>query len=245
MLFLDRTANVQPAPLLSTLQTRYQDANRDVEIAGALPVLVRFSGLSIAVLSVSTPAPIDLRPIAARSTNLPEAGTICARHKTHIIVAPMSDHADPLDTARALTAVAGAIAACCDGFIGALWDGTILTSAEWWAQMSPKAYNPFPDFPTLLWMRVQLARGTQPGTVELISEGLARFAEHELMITGPLDQRGRLVDKAFNLATYLIQHGNVIADGATVGQSEGERITIHHRRDPRYGDAVFLAATWS
>ncbi len=59
-------------------------------------------------------------------------------------VSDLGESSVTLAMARAITAVAGAIAAKGQHDLGALWDGIVLNSAQWWQRMSPKAYAPYP-----------------------------------------------------------------------------------------------------
>ncbi len=92
-------------------------------------------------------------------------------------------------------------------------------------------------------MTLHLRRGERPGFIRCISEGLVRFTMQELMISDPAENRDAIMDKTIKFGIYPMQNGPVIADGATVGQSESERITIHHGTEPGFGDVIFLKAS--
>lgn len=61
-----------------------------------------------------------------------------------------------------------------------------------------------------------------------VTIGLSSFVGREIEFeTGRLDPSAVLNNVA-GLAAYLVEHGDVIKDGDTIGGSDGERIRVSH-----------------
>jgi hypothetical protein len=64
----------------------------------------------------------------------------------------------------------------------------------------------------------------------------------EIETVAPRERAEHVLDRMFNAAHYLCDHGPVLKDGDTFGLSANEKIRISHRpsRWQRSGDVLFL-----
>lgn len=84
------------------------------------------------------------------------------------------------------------------------------------------------SWPVFVWLQyywIAAAENELPG---LATYGLAPFLGRELEFEpGGLEQQ-TLFTRAGQIASYLLDHGDVLKDGETLGISESERIRIRH-----------------
>ncbi|UWU67042.1 DUF4261 domain-containing protein [Bradyrhizobium sp. NC92] len=60
-------------------------------------------------------------------------------------------------------------------------------------------------------------------------DGLSTFAGREIEFETAKLTLSELIDKVAGLSVYLIEHGNVVKDGDTIGASTTERIAVQYR----------------
>jgi hypothetical protein len=168
----------------------------------------------------------------------PEVKTVASRHGSHIIVATFPEMKSAIHSARALTAAVGAVLDAVAGCEGVVWGAEVARSAKVWRGESLAAFHDYPNYPLLLWVDV-LPVGTPSGT-EIMTVGLAAFTGRE--IEYPVNQPD--LTPALNVVTgvacYLIEHGDVIKDGDTVGGSETERIVARHATSSNFNGMPVL-----
>lgn len=66
------------------------------------------------------------------------------------------------------------------------------------------------------------------GTTTLFTEGMAAFGFMEIEIVKSHHNSELLIDRAFNMAHYVMDSGPVLKDGDTFGLSAEEMIKIRH-----------------
>ncbi len=250
MIMLASPAVIDTAGLVATLQSRHPQHAADGFFSGANKPGQRssavgiFAGSTLAIMSVDASLPDGWQPVAARSIHWPAAAAVCARHRAHIIVALMGAPPNPLAGARTLSAVAGALMSMLPGnAFGALWNTTVLNSAETWISQSRRAFAAYPNLPIDLWRSMHPFKDQATAAPALVTIGLAHFVGRELELINPAHDMDTLLQRAHGLATYLIQHGPVIQDGHTFGVSATERITAQHRLSQRLPGIPVIAGS--
>lgn len=142
---------------------------------------------------------------------------MAARHRGHLIVSMLGQNQRPLVAARVITAVIGALIATMPGCCAVVWDGRVARPARLWLDMSRWSFAAFPDYPFTLWIDIQpFQSGTKIGAVTM---GLSAFVGREIEFESSRLTLPMLIDKVAGLAVYLVEHGNVIKDGDTIGQT--------------------------
>jgi len=187
--------------------------------------LIVCGGKIVAVMSLPSPAPQDEGVMARAGATWPQVREICQQHRAHLVVALMDDDAEPLLAARIVTAVLEGLLAVTPGCLGVIWGGRVAHPADRFLDMSKQAFAPYPGFPFMLWISIHPFR--QGATFGAVTHGLMSFVGSEIEFEGGRDLAG-VINKVAGLASYLIQHGDVIKDGQTFGANETERLKVAH-----------------
>jgi hypothetical protein len=75
-----------------------------------------------------------------------------------------------------------------------------------------------------------------------VTHGLSSFVGREIEFEDGRDLSS-VINKVAGLASYLIQHGDVIKDGQTFGASETERLKVQHAISREYAGLPVLRVT--
>lgn len=206
--------------------------------AGSSP-LIRCGDELVAVMSMPAPIPDDPGLWSRASTTWPEAKTVAARHRGHLIISVLGKSQQPLAAARLTTAVIGALIDAMPECCAVVWGGKVARSAKLWEEVSIRSFAPFPDYPFTLWLDILPFRSD--AKIGAVTMGLSAFAGREIeFVTGTLPF-GEMIDKVAGLAVYLVEHGNFVKDGDTFGKDERERLTVRHKDSDRFaGLPVFF-----
>lgn len=202
--------------------------------------LIRCGDEVVAVTNVDAPLPQDPDDeIWARATRTwPQASTVAGDHGAHVIVALFGVVENPLREARALTAVIGGLLDAVPGCSAVMWAARVVRSAAMWKQDSLAAFDSYPDYPILLWIDVTPIRGA--AGLDAVTIGLSSFVDREIEFEIGRFEPTDALGKVAGLAAYLIEHGNVVSDGDTVGGSDTERIKVRHALSQRGGGMPVL-----
>src|SRR5262245_4828251 len=196
--------------------------------------VIRCGGEFITIMSMPGPVlPYASDPAWIRASGYwPHAPAAAARHRGHIIITPTGTPTSRLQTTRILTAVTGAVIASTPECSAVVWDGRMVRSAEAWLQLAESTFAPYPDYPITGWIDIVPFRsGAMLGAVTL---GLSEFVGREIEFESANWDIGNALDKVAGLAAYLIEHGDVVRDGHTVGCSEEERLKVRHMTSSRF-----------
>src|SRR5262249_49911965 len=145
---------------------------------GASSPIIVCAGEIVVVMSMPAPAPKDDATVGIASAAWPEAGAAFDRHRAHLIVSNMSKRQNPLQLARIVTAVIGGLIAAVPGCVGVLWGGRVAHPAERWLERSRAAFNPYPDFPFMLWIGIHPFR--DQSMIGAVTYGLSSFVGREI-----------------------------------------------------------------
>jgi Domain of unknown function (DUF4261) len=239
---LDEAASVDAARFSESLTARHPNVPLVMPGGdGKGAIVLNFAGSLVAVMQVQAPLP-DGWQIAARRAAMywPDADIAFARHRAHMIVSVMGESRDHLQTARIITAVTGALAAAHPVCSGILWAGEVANSSGTFVALSQRAFAPYPDFPSALWIATLPFQDPGTSVVGAVTVGLGRFVGREIEIAGARSQLEEILATARGLADLLLQPGVELKDGDTISESANERITVRLTDSPRFrGIAVF------
>lgn len=247
LVLLDDPATPNMAEVAKALRARHPELATEAiddgrsQQAQANSPLIRCGDEFVAVMSMPAPIPHDPGVWARAATSWPESKTVAARHKGHLIVSMLGQSQRPLIAARITTAVIGALIATMPECCGVVWAGQVAQSSGLWLEMSSHAFAPFPGYPFALWVDILPFRsGAKIGAVTM---GLSAFVGREIEFeTGKLTLPA-LIDKVAGLSVYLIEHGNVVKDGDTMGANESERIAVRYRNSDAFGGLPVFSCT--
>src|SRR4051812_27874613 len=217
-------------------------SDTDADQAGG--PLIRCGGEFITIMSMPGPVlPYASDPAWARASGYwPEAQARAAarRGRGHIIITPTGMPTSRLQTTRILTAVAAAVIASTPECRAVVWDGRMVRSAEAWLQLSESAFVRYPDYPITGWIDIVPFRsGAMLGAVTM---GLSGFVGREIEFETANWDIGNVLEKVAGLAAYLIEYGDVVRDGHTIGCSQEERLTVRHTTSTRFPGLPVLHA---
>ena len=247
LVLLDRPATPDMSAVARILRERHPDLatgpNEDggVRQAKANSPLIHCGNELVAVMSMPAPIPEDTGLWARAARTWPESKAVATRHRGHLIVSMVGKNERPLVAARVTTAVIGALIAAMPECCGVVWAGQVARPSDLWRDMSSRSFAPFPDYPFTLW--VDILPFQSDGKIGAITVGLSSFVGREIEFsTGKLTLPA-LIDKVAGLSVYLIEHGNVVKDGDTIGANEDERIAVRYGNSQVFGGLPVFSCT--
>ncbi|MEZ2146473.1 DUF4261 domain-containing protein [Bradyrhizobium sp. DN5] len=247
LVLLDSPATPDMSAVGKILRVRHPDLateptdNGGVQQAQANSPLIRCGNELVAVMSMPAPIPEDTGLWARAVRTWPESKAVAARHRGHLIVSMLGKNERPLVAARLTTAVIGALIAAMPECCGVVWAGQVARPSDLWLDMSSRSFAPFPDYPFTLW--VDILPFQSDGKIGAITVGLSAFVGREIEFrTGKLTLPV-LIDKVAGFSVYLIEHGNVVKDGDTIGANVSERIAVRHRNSEVFGGLPVFSCT--
>ncbi len=155
----------------------------------------------------------------------PQATKRLQVHSAHLVVTATSSTLDVIDLTLALTRVVAA-AALATPALGIYWDAAMqVHNVKNFVVEAEKATRT--QLPLYLWLRFGLVR-EDDGSNSLYTTGLSELDRMEVELPHSALDPQTMVDRAFNIAHYLLEKGPVLDDGQTIGVSEDERFIIAH-----------------
>lgn len=85
--------------------------------------------------------------------------------------------------------------------------------------------------PIMLWNGISIARGDD-GRISLLSLGMSQLGLPNLMLSAPESQGNAAIEVMLDLLGYLIQRGEPIPDGDTIGFSAEQKLPIRYEQSP-------------
>ncbi len=162
------------------------------------------------------------------------------RHRAHVIVAPLSEGKTPLAEARTLTAVIGGLLDCLPQCSAVMWGPRVARSAADWKTQSRAVFATYPDCPVLLWIDILPAQ--MPTGIEVFTVGLSSFVGREIECEAGSIALPAVLNNVAGLTGYLVEHGDVVKDGDTFGDSAAN-MTIRHAISTHRPDLPVLRIT--
>jgi hypothetical protein len=187
-------------------------------------VSFRLDGLDVVVGLVPAPLPWpDLEHPCSNSVLWPAAEDEIRGHRRHAIVTVVGD-ASPLELMTTLTRATAIVLTAEESSLGVFWSSASLLIPK--ALFVDFAFKVLPnDLPLDIWISVRVGRNEDGSSVGY-TDGMASFDLPDLESLSATDSPGELRDRFLNISRYLIEHGNVIEDGHTVGADERERVRV-------------------
>lgn len=155
-------------------------------------------------------------------------GWVLPPHQAHVIVSVTEDESTPAieRVARFTRLVAGLIDGL-DGVVGVYWGAAGATHA--------------PDFfrevaldesvlPLVLVTGLSLAH--VEGRVSFLSLGMAQLGLPNLMLSAPPDAADAALGFFFDILAYVVERGEPLPDGDTVGRTAEEHLTVRYAPSP-------------
>ncbi|PPQ20801.1 hypothetical protein CV770_03320 [Bradyrhizobium sp. AC87j1] len=239
LILLDNPVTPDMSAVAEVLHARHPELATETMDDGRAPQaranspLIRCGNELVAVMSMPAPIPDDQGLWARAATTWPESKAVAARHRGHLIVSMLGKSEQPLVAARVTTAVIGALIATMPECCGVVWAGRVARPAQLWLEMSNWSFAQFPDYPFTLWIDTLPFRSD--AKIGAITMGLSAFVGREIeFVTGKLTLAA-MIDKVAGLSVYLIEHGNVVKDGDTIGATENERIAVRYENSDVLG----------
>lgn len=227
MVTLDRVRTLPEGTLLAFLQDSGWALPRAKELRQEGDTLsFELDGAAVTLTLMRAPIPWgDLEGPARAAWHWPEATERLTTHRAHVIVAVLAPGMDRISTMLLLTRVVAAVAATTDAS-GVYWgEGPVVNAPDDFVEEAKRTSRE--QLPLYLWLAFQLSRNPD-GTFTLATSGMRSFGFMELELVAMREKPATLVDRAFNFAHYLLDHGPVLKDGDTIGLSAHERFRIRH-----------------
>jgi Domain of unknown function (DUF4261) len=195
--------------------------------------LIRCGDELVAVMSMPAPIPEDPDLWSRASKIWPQAKAALAQHRGHLIVSLLGRDKPPLQTARLMTAVIGALIATMPQCRAVVWNGKVVRPVDLWLDLSTQSLAPFPDYPSSLWIDMLPFRSDVG--IGAVTMGLSAFAEREIEFETRKLTLATLMEKVDGLSVYLVEHGRVVKDGDTFGRDASERFSVRYENSDRFG----------
>jgi len=148
-------------------------------------------------------------------------------HKNYIIVSWLSknDNYDKILINTIVSQLTASVAEEVDA-IGVYWGNACLVNKK--DVFCNMIYDISKDnLPYFLWIDFRVEKHPN-GELNLITYGLKSFDIMEIEIIKSKKEFEDLIDFSLNIVRYLIENGNVIKDGDTLGEDENQKITASH-----------------
>ena len=153
------------------------------------------------------------------------------RHSTHVLITATGGQAGPIHRRLAFTQVV-AISAAMPGVIGVYWpEGTLVHYPPVFMEMAQEISNPKSP-PLNLWVDFRVFRNAD-GSAGLFTTGLSPLGRREIEVPRVTMKPSELYEWAMNIAGYVLENGDRIKDGHTIGTSAHQKIRV------RFGPSQF------
>jgi hypothetical protein len=248
VVMLDRPISIDLQAVVDAMRRRYpgvavEAAGEWDEPDGARGHLLHCDGDPVGILNFAGPVPwepqTEVWVRAARTWE--QAPLVEANHGAHVIVGRYGGAKDPLREARVITGAIGGLLDVVPEGAGVIWCSRVARSAELWKDVSRTIFAPYPDCSIQLW--IDLIEQRVGGVVDAATIGLRSFVGREIeWEVGRLGLR-EVFGNVIRLASYLVEHGDVMEDGAVLDGTECKRFILRHARSRRDDDQPVLRVT--
>jgi hypothetical protein len=184
-----------------------------------------FAGGLIGLVHVPAPVPdVDLTGPTALAWHWPDANTMVAGHKSHIVCFAASPTLTVVDLHLFHTQLIASIVESTNAIGVYVGDGLLVRRASDYVD---EANGAGPQtLPVMLWVGFNVVREGSEHAV--YTTGLARFGLLELETSvAPLPVE-TLLDRVAGIAAYELSAGTQIGDGHTIGGTPEERFRVRH-----------------
>jgi hypothetical protein len=219
-------------------------------LAKTRAVKIDHAGATLAALDVEgepsmiglVPAPIPWSQLAGPCATAwwwAEATSICRPCPAHYVVQTQSSDGDVFAANLRLTAIVAAVLGAARAPAVYWGAGTLVRSAADFCEQADVATRDL--LPLRLWIDFRVEPG-EKDELFFATTGMKAFGLMEIETVAPRTRADYVLDRMFNAAHYLCDHGPVLKHGHTFGLSANEKIRIsqRHSRWQRAGDVLFL-----
>ena len=179
---------------------------------------------AIALVRGAIPASELSGPCAA-AWYWPEAADTLKQHRGHLLITASSSSSDAIELMLALTRVVASVAQSAPALGIFLAGAKQVHKVEDFVSEAEGATREL--LPLYLWIRFTLSEQGD-GTTTLYTTGLADLELMEVEFPRAQLDPQTLMDRAFNIAHYLLDHGAVLENGHTIGISADEKFKVVH-----------------
>ena len=229
MVALSESRLPTPQAVCSAYQKSFPEAGTlslDAEASHGDLLTLHTPTCSFAIALVRAPISFsELSDPCAAAWYWPEAADMLKQQRGHLLITASSKSTDAIELMLALTRVVASVAQCVPALGIFLSGAKQVHKVEDFVSEAEGATREL--LPLYLWVRFTL-NNERDGSTTLYTTGLADL---ELMeVEFPLAQLDpqTLMDRAFNIAHYLLDHGAVLAHGHTIGISNDEKFKVSH-----------------
>jgi hypothetical protein len=164
----------------------------------------------------------------------PEAAASLRPHAAQLSLTAENASGDAIDMMLALTRVTAAVADVAQALGIYLRGARQVHKVEDFVSEAQTATRE--QLPLYLWVRFSISEESD-ATLTLATSGMVAFELMEVEFPHCSLDAQTLMDRAFNIAHYLLERGPVLAHGHTIGISATEKFRVSHVRSLR-GDAL-------
>lgn len=240
--FMAMVALAQPGPitaaaLIAEIRRAFPGYREEMKKAtdgtdsGHDSVLIMMGKDVLTVIPVDRPMPPDAMDFAAgRTLFWPKAKEELARHQGHVIVAKMLSslgNKGGLEQARDVSMACAAISAIVPA-IGVYWSAAEMV---WPASVFREATEELMKgrVPIEAWLHLGFMRvrgDNRADAIACITTGLQPFIGREIEVMPTTLQPAQVAERLYGLGRYLIDKGQILKDGETVGISQTEKFRV-------------------
>jgi hypothetical protein len=234
MLMLAQPGPITAAALIAEIRRAFPDyqeklakIGRDAD-SGQDATVIQMGKDVLSVIPIDQPVPLGaMDHAAARTLYWPSAKQELAHHRGHVIVAKMTGAAankTGLDHARDVTMACAALSAIVPT-IGVYWGAAeMVFPAALFREAAGELANG--RVPVEMWIHLGMMRGDTPGMFACATTGLAPLIGREVELLPCVLQPAQIAERLYGLARYLIDKGQILKDGETVGLSPTEKFRV-------------------
>jgi hypothetical protein len=234
ILALQQPGAISAAALIAEIRRAFPAYREQLVKAGSAEDSGRDSMLIMMGKDVLTVMPIDL-PMppgamdfaAGRTIFWPTAKQELARHQGHVIVAKMLaglGQKTSLEQARDVALACAAISSIVPT-IGVYWSAAeMVFPASVFREAAGELMKG--RVPIEAWMHLGFMRASTPNALACITTGLAPFIGREIELLPTMLEPAQIAERLYGLARYLIDKGQILKHGETVGLSPTEKFRV-------------------
>lgn len=174
------------------------------------------------------PAPIpwsDLEGPCATSGLWQDSANVLKPHRAHLLVTIMFDDArSPMAKSKLLTQVTAAVLETCPASLGVYWcNATLVVQPKLFRDFAVEILRVGPPLP--IWVDFRIGKSEQ-GQLAGFTTGLRALGLKEIETLNSPEPGSELRGRFEGLIHYLLENGQVIKDGDTIGEDQHERIKV-------------------
>ncbi|WP_223164732.1 DUF4261 domain-containing protein [Massilia mucilaginosa] len=183
------------------------------------------AGAEVVIGTMPAPVPwSDLEGPCATSILWPDAASVVPGHKHHALVTVRGELA-PVALSTVLTQVTAALMATTPGTPGVFWtNAALLVPKDMFIDFAVKIMPLGP--PLTIWVDCRVGWTEVDALSSGFTTGLAELGLMELEAQGATEPPAELRERFEAIAQYLLENGQVINDGDTLGESADEKIRV-------------------